>query len=82
MTFSPSGLVSYDCGAWLTPALEYYGDLGPLQAIPGAQAQQHFLVPALNLHLLPRLELNVGTGVGLTRQSQGVFLKSIVGWTF
>jgi hypothetical protein len=82
VTFSPSGMASYDLVEWLTPALEYYGDMGPLRALPGAQAQQHFLVPALNFHLLPRLELNLGPGFGLTRESRGLFLKSIVGWTF
>jgi hypothetical protein len=64
------------------PAPVYHGDLGPLQALPGAPAQQHFLVPVLNLRLLPRLELNLGPGFGPTRESRGVFVKSIVGWTF
>ena len=82
VTFSPSGSASYDLLDWLTPALEYYGDMGPLQALPGAQEQQHFLVPTLNLHLLPQLELNLGVGLGLTRESRGVFVKSIIGWTF
>ena len=82
VTFSPSGSASYNLLDWLTPALEYYGDMGPLQALPGVQEQQHFLVPTLNLHLLPQLELNLGVGLGLTRESRGVFVKSIVGWTF
>jgi hypothetical protein len=60
----------------------YYGDLGPLQALPSAPAQQHVLVPALNLHLLPQLELDLGVGLGLPRESRGMFLESIVGWTF
>lgn len=82
VTFSPSGMLSYDLAEWLTPALEYYADLGPLQAIPGVEGQEHFLVPALNLNVLPQLEINLGTGVGLTRESRGIFVKSIVGWTF
>jgi len=82
VTFSPSGLASYDLVDWLTPALEYYGDMGPLQALPGAQAQQHFLVPTLNLDVLPQLELNLGVGLGITRESRGAFVKSIIGWTF
>ncbi|HYL58222.1 MAG TPA: hypothetical protein VEU51_05085 [Candidatus Acidoferrales bacterium] len=80
--FSPSGSLAYDLSKWITPAVEYYGDVGPLQVIPGAQRQQHFIVPAANLHLLPQLELNLGVGIGLTRTSNGLFLKSIVGWTF
>jgi hypothetical protein len=44
--------------------------------------QQHYIVPALNFYLLPQLELNLGVGIGLTAASNGIFLKSIVGWTF
>lgn len=82
VTFAPSGELSYDLFRWATPAVEYYGDLGPLQVLPGAQRQQHFVVPALNLDLVENLELNLGVGIGVTRASNGVFLKSIVGWTF
>jgi hypothetical protein len=82
MTFAPSGEISYDLFPWVSPALEYYGDMGAVQHLPAADLQQHFLVPALNLHLMPRLELNLGVGFGLTRASNGVFLKSIVGWSF
>ena len=44
--------------------------------------QQHFIVPALNLNFIPQLELNLGLGIGVTSASNGIFLKSIVGWTF
>ena len=82
VTLSPSGEISYDLISWLSPALEYYGDMGSLEHLPGVQHQQHFLVPALDFYLLPKLELNLGVGFGLTRASNGVFLKSIVGWRF
>jgi hypothetical protein len=80
--FDPSGEVVYQLTHWVSPAVEYYGDMGPLSALPGVQRQQHFIVPALNFDFLPQLELNFGVGVGLTRTSNGLFLKSIVGWTF
>ena len=82
VTFTPSGLISYDLFSWFTPALEYYSDMGPVRHLPAAQYQQHFLVPAVNLNLFPQLELNFGVGVGLTTASNGTFLKSIIGWTF
>jgi hypothetical protein len=82
VSFAPSGEVSFDLTRWLTPAVEYYGDMGALEQLPSVQKQQHFIVPALNFHLLPRLELNLGVGIGLTRESNGLFLKSIVGWSF
>ncbi len=80
--FEPSGEIAYDLNRWLTPAVEYYGDMGALEALPGAQRQQHFIVPTANLHLLAQLELNLGVGIGVTRASNGLFVKSIVGWTF
>ena len=80
--FTPSGEIVYDLSRWVSPALEYYGDMGALEDMPGAQKQQHFVVPAANLHIVDRLELNLGVGFGVTTASNGVFLKSIVGWEF
>jgi hypothetical protein len=80
--FSPSGEIVYDLSRWGAPAIEYYGDMGAIAALPSVQRQQHFIVPTANLYLIDRLELNLGVGIGLTRASNGVFLKSIVGWTF
>jgi len=81
--FDPSGEIVYDhLLKWVSPAVEYYGDMGALEHFPSIQAQQHFLVPAVNLELDPRLEVNLGVGFGLTRASNGVFIKSILGWTF
>jgi len=80
--FDPSGEIVYQLTHWVSPALEYYGDMGPLSDLPGVQRQQHFIVPALNFDFLPQLELNFGVGVGVTRASNGLFIKSIVGWTF
>jgi len=82
--FDPSGEIVYDelYFKWFSPALEYYGDMGAIEHFPSIQIQQHFLVPAINLDLDPRLEINLGVGFGLTRASNGVFIKSIFGWTF
>lgn len=82
MTFAPSGQISYKLLPWLAPALEYYGDMGPVTHLPGIQSQQHFLVPTLNFYLLPQMELNAGIGFGLTHASNGIFLKAIFGWDF
>lgn len=80
--FDPSGELLYELNRWVSPALEYYGDMGPIQPLAKVQEQQHFIVPALNFDFMPQLELNFGVGIGLTRASNGVFIKSIVGWTF
>jgi hypothetical protein len=80
---SPQGELEYDAlFPWLSPAVEYYGDMGPVSSLPGVQQQQHFIVPALNFDFLPQLELNFGVGIGMTRASNGTFVKTIIGWTF
>ncbi len=80
--FDPSGELVYKLNRWLSPAVEYYGDMGSIQPLAKVQEQQHFIVPALNFDFLPQLELNLGVGIGVTQASNGIFLKSIVGWTF
>ncbi|MBF6560726.1 MAG: hypothetical protein IVW56_10570 [Candidatus Binataceae bacterium] len=83
--FGPAGEITYrlhDRFAWLEPALEYYGDLGPLQAPAGLNQQQQFIVPSVNLYLTPPLELNLGVGVGVTHAYSGDFVKTTVGWIF
>ena len=82
MQFDPSGMLVYKLNDWLSPAVEYYGDMGSIQPLAKVQEQQHFIVPTLNFYVIPQLELNLGVGIGLTRASNAVFLKSIVGWTF
>ena len=82
LQFEPSGELVYDLHRWVSPAIEYYADMGSIQPLEKVQEQQHFIVPTLNFYLIPQLELNLGVGIGLTRASNAVFLKSIVGWTF
>jgi hypothetical protein len=80
--FDPAAEITYQLTDWVAPGVEYYGDMGPVSNIPSVQRQQHFIVPALNFDFIPQLELNLGVGVGLTRTSNGLFLKSIIGWDF
>jgi len=83
VTFALSGEAEYDKLLWwLSPAVEYYGDMGAVSGLPGVQHQQHFIVPTLNFDFLDQLELNLGVGFGLTNASNGTFVKTIVGWTF
>ena len=84
VTLSPQGEVEYQAlfFEWLSPAVEYYGDMGAVRELPKVQDQQHFIVPTLNFDFLPQLELNIGVGIGMTRASNGTFVKTIIGWTF
>lgn len=48
----------------------------------GHQQERHFIVPTINMDLLKQLEINLGVAIGTTKASNGVFLKSIIGWAF
>lgn len=83
VTLSPQGEIEYEgIFGWLSPAVEYYGDMGSISPLTGAQNQQQFIVPTLNFDFLPQLELNLGVGIGMTRASNGTFVKTIIGYTF
>jgi hypothetical protein len=83
--FEPAGEVTYRLHGewnWLEPALEYYGDIGPVKAPVPIAEQQQFIVPSFNLYLTPPLEFNFGVGFGVTRYNSGDFVKGTVGWSF
>ena len=80
--FEPVGALDYRLLEWLEPSVEYFGDIGAIATPLGLAGQQQFIVPAVNLYLLPQLEFNVGVGFGLTRASNGTFIASTIGWQF
>jgi len=42
----------------------------------------HLLVPSIDLNLSPLWEINLGVGLGLTRNTDGPLIKAIVGRRF
>jgi hypothetical protein len=81
--FGPAAAITYRLPGemnWLEPAIEYYGEIGPLTNVSGFNHQQEFVVPGFNLYLNPRLEFNFGVGVGLPGTLQGQFVKGTIGW--
>ncbi len=82
LAFPPAAGLSYHLLDWLEPRLEYWGDTGPLSPLASVDRQQHFIVPGFDLLLTPPLKFNFGVGFGLTRASNGVFVKSTIGWLF
>ena len=80
--FSPSCKLSYDFTPMVSGGLEYYGALGPLTGFDRPSEQQHQLFPVLDLDLGPRWEFNFGVGVGLTRSTDPLILKLILGYRF
>lgn len=80
--FAPAAKVSYDITPKIAGGLEYYGSLGPLRGFDRVRDQQHQIFPTVDLDLGPGWEFNFGVGFGLTRSTDGVIVKMILGRRF
>jgi hypothetical protein len=80
--FSPNAKVAFDFTSKVTGGIEYYGALGPLSGFDPAKEQQHQIFPVIDLNLGPQWEVNFGVGVGLTRSTDPVIVKMILGRRF
>ena len=80
--FSPNAKVSYDFSKVISGGLEYYGSVGPVGNPDPLAQQQQQLFPAVDLNVSPDWELNFGVGWGLTRSTDHLILKAIVGRRF
>ena len=80
--FSPNFKFSYDFTKKITGGLEYYGAVGPITGFdPVAEQEQQFF-PAIDLNLSPKWEVNFGVGVGVTRSTDHLIAKMIIGYRF
>ena len=84
--FAPSGKACYNItkihGVGVTGGVEYYGDLGSALDLDPVGQQQHLIIPTLDLDLGPKWEFNFGIGVGVTRATDHLIVKMIVGRRF
>jgi len=80
--FAPAAKVSYDLTKVVSPGVEYYGSLGPIGNFPRTSQQQHQLFGVVDLNVDPRWEINFGVGGGLTRSTDGIVIKLILGRRF
>jgi hypothetical protein len=80
--FSPNVKVSYDFSKVVSGGLEYYGATGPVGSFdPIAEQQQQFF-PSIDLNVSPEWELNFGMGIGVTRSTDHLIIKGIIGRRF
>ncbi len=79
---SPSFKLSYAITPKVSGGFEYYGALGPLNGLDPLREQQHQLFSVVDLDLGPRWEFNFGVGVGLTRSTDPLIVKLILGYRF
>ena len=80
--FSPNVKVSYDITPKVAAGLEYYGALGPVTGFDPIGEQQQQILPAIDLNLSPKWEVNFGVGVGVTHSTDHLLVKSIIGYRF
>jgi len=80
--FSPNFKASYQVNKRVAAGLEYYGSLGNIIGFDPVAEQQQQIVPALDLDLGPDWEFNFGVGVGLTRSTDHLLIKMILGRRF
>jgi hypothetical protein len=81
--FEPAAMALYKWRELWSAGLEYYGDLGSFgSGFAPASQQAHYLFEVVNLLAVPRLELNLGVGEGLTHASNPFVIKLIAGFAF
>jgi hypothetical protein len=80
--FSPNVKISYDFTKKITGGVEYYGSLGPVPGFDALAQQQQQIFPTIDLNVSPRWEINFGLGVGITRSTDHLIAKTIVGYRF
>lgn len=80
--FSPNAKVSYDFNKVVSGGLEYYGALGPINNFDSIAEQQQQFFPSIDLNVSPDWEINFGVGVGVTRSTDHLIIKGIIGRRF
>jgi hypothetical protein len=80
--FAPSAKISFDVTSWVAVGAEYYSSLGSVSHLDRWEDQQQQIMPALDFNLAPEWELNMGVGIGLTRSTDDLIVKLILGRLF
>ena len=80
--FAPSAKLSFDATKDVTVGVEYYASLGPVSHFSDWNDQQHQIFPTLDLNFSPKWEFNFGVGFGLTRSTDDLLVKLILGRRF
>ena len=80
--FAPSGKISCDLTKLVAVGVEYYSSLGPVGRLDSWEHQQHQIFPTLDLNFSPAWEFNFGVGFGLTRSTDDLMIKLILGRRF
>jgi hypothetical protein len=80
--FSPNFKAAYLITRKLSAGLEYYGSLGPVTGFDPFYLQQQQIIPSIDYDFGPNWEFNFGVGVGVTRSTDHLLVKMIIGRRF
>jgi hypothetical protein len=80
--FSPNFKFGYQFSKQVQAGVEYYGVVGPVGNLSPIHDQEQQIVPAIDLDISPRWEINFGVGVGITASTDHLLVKTIVGYRF
>jgi hypothetical protein len=81
-SFAPSAKIAFDVTKLITFGVEYYASLGQIGQFESVCEQQHQIFPTLDLNFSPDWEVNFGVGFGLTRGTDDLVIKLIIGRRF
>jgi len=80
--FSPAAKISYDFTKYISGGLEYYGATGPITGFDPLRDQEQQFFPSIDLNVSQAWEINFGVGVGVTRSTDHLIIKGILGRRF
>ena len=61
--------------------VEYYASFGPVDGFLPIAAQEHYVYEVVNVLAWKAVEINIGIGEGLTRASNDLVAKTILGFS-
>jgi len=77
--FEPNLKAAYSFFKNLALGIEYYGETGPVNEFESLPQQNHAIFIAADMLNNPHWELNAGLGFGMTKATDGLVFKLIVG---
>ena len=80
--FAPDAKISWNFTKAVAFGLEYYSGLGTVGSFDPFPQQSQQFVPAFDLNVSPKWEINFGVGVGVTKGTDHMLVKAIVGRRF
>ena len=80
--FAPSAKVSFELTKVVAVGVEYYASVGEINHWVRWEEQEHQIMPTLDLNFSDNWEFNFGVGVGLTRSTDDLLVKLILGRRF